>query len=428
MISRTAAEKGTKGSHWVVPGGDGLVNFGKALDLGCEFESLRLEAAARVIPDKLPQTGDELWRFTRPQQFQVDDPTQTCGCEISLAPWGDISARSGMCGLGLLKGREAVAAELDLFKYLAGKGQDDISAQVPVNLQTALTASIHLLVVEKNARISKPLLLSQIPLERSCAQAVPWIVVLLQPGAQLTLVEDLNFDFDGLFYPRLEIVARDNSVFDFVSMQRLNSKASYLGRHRFHLERDVSARVLHAFLGSRVSRLDLECRLLGQGASIDLRSVYVADGKGHIDFHPTQEHISPHCQSRLLSKGVVRDRARAVYYGYIRVAEGAQKTDAYQTNRNLLFSSEARADSIPNLEIKANDVRCSHGSSVGQVGAEELFYLMSRGLGREAAEKLLVEGFFEEVLAGYLNPEICAAAGAAVVERLKHGSGSSRIE
>jgi Fe-S cluster assembly protein SufD len=120
----------------------------------------------------------------------------------------------------------------------------------------------------------------------------------------------------------------------------------------------------------------------------------VLDGTQHIDLDTTQEHDAPHATSDLFFKGVLSEQSRSVWRGVIRVAEGAQKTDAYQENRNLVLSSRAHADSIPGLEIKANDVRCTHGATIGRVDPEELYYLMSRGLDRAAAERLIVEGFF----------------------------------
>ena len=423
-MSTSSAARGRKKTEplWPLPGPDGRIDEPA---LGKGFKTLREAARDKLASCTLPRSDDELWRFTSPQLFALREAGKSSGCAVNLQSFRGRDTAAGLSGLRVLHGEEAWEREADLFRHLLNSEQEDIAAQGFVHLQTALTSSLHLLVVEKNVRLETPLLLSQLPLKQESAQCVPWIVVLLQPGAQIVLIEDLVFEYAGVYFPRLEFVARDNSVLDFVSLQRLGGQSSYLGRQRFHLQRDVTARVMHAFLGGRACRLDLECRLAGQGSAIDLRSLYIADGERHVDFHPTQEHLAAHCQSQLLCKGIVRDKARAVYYGYIRVAEGAQKTDAYQTNRNLLFSSQARADSIPNLEIKANDVRCSHGSSVGQVGADELFYLMSRGLRREAAEQLLVEGFFEEVLSGFSGREVYDVLNKAIMGRLRNGSGSS---
>ena len=127
-------------------------------------------------------------------------------------------------------------------------------------------------------------------------------------------------------------------------------------------------------------------------------ALWFGDSEQHFDHHTLQHHAAPHAHSDLLFKGALTDEASSVFRGMIRVDEGAQLTDAYQTNRNLLLSEGSHATALPNLEIEADDVRCSHGATIGQVEHGQLFYLMSRGLTKQQAERLLVFGFFEEVL------------------------------
>jgi Fe-S cluster assembly protein SufD len=138
--------------------------------------------------------------------------------------------------------------------------------------------------------------------------------------------------------------------------------------------------------------------LNGPGSHGELLGLYFPDGRQHIDHHTNQLHKSPNATSDLLFKGALKDRGRSVYQGYIKVYPNAQKTNAYQANRNLILSKNARADSIPGLEIEANDVRCTHGATASQLQEEYVFYLMSRGLSRPSAERLVVQGFLEEVL------------------------------
>ncbi len=151
-------------------------------------------------------------------------------------------------------------------------------------------------------------------------------------------------------------------------------------------------------LGASVARVDLNARLEGPGARSDMLGLYFARGDQHFDHNTRQDHVSEQAESDLLYKGALYDRAKTIFRGIIRVHPGAQRTDAYQTNRNLLLSEDAEAVSLPNLEIEADDVKCSHGATVGQLDEEELFYLMSRGLDRGAAERLVIFGFFGEVL------------------------------
>ena len=147
----------------------------------------------------------------------------------------------------------------------------------------------------------------------------------------------------------------------------------------------------------RETKLEL-FNLDGEGANAFVHGFMFGDSRQHFHLHTLQRHLKPNCTSDLLIKGCLKDKARSVYQGLIQVAEGAQKTNAYQANRNLLLSDQARADSIPGLEILANDVRCTHGATLGHVGSEHLFYLMARGLPRVEAERLVVEAFFEPVL------------------------------
>jgi Fe-S cluster assembly protein SufD len=148
-------------------------------------------------------------------------------------------------------------------------------------------------------------------------------------------------------------------------------------------------------MGGQLSKGRVETILRGPGTDARLIGLYFGDGKQHFDRYTLQDHQAPSARSDLLFKGVLTDEARSVYSGLIRVHPKAQKTDAYQQNRNLLLSRTARADSIPNLEIGANDVRCTHGATVGKVDEEELFYIMCRGLTRAEATRLIVEGFVD---------------------------------
>ena len=138
--------------------------------------------------------------------------------------------------------------------------------------------------------------------------------------------------------------------------------------------------------------------LNGAGSHGELLGLYFPGGRQHLDHHTNQLHRAPTPPVTCCSKGALKDRARSVYQGYIKVYPEAQKTNAYQANRNLMLSKLARADSIPGLEIEADDVRCTHGATAGQVPEEYLFYLMARGIDRGNAERMILQGFFEEVL------------------------------
>jgi Fe-S cluster assembly protein SufD len=193
-------------------------------------------------------------------------------------------------------------------------------------------------------------------------------------------------------------VANDAAQVQYVAVQRLGSGAFYHSVQRTLAGRDATLDTLNVGLGASVSRVDLNARLLGPGANSDMLGLYFGDGAQHFDFNTSQDHLVPNTSSDLLYKGALDGSSRAVFRGIIRVHPGAQKTDAYQKNRNLLLSPKAHADSLPNLEIQADDVKCSHGATVGELDEEAKFYLMSRGLDRVQAERLVVLGFLGEVL------------------------------
>jgi Fe-S cluster assembly protein SufD len=196
----------------------------------------------------------------------------------------------------------------------------------------------------------------------------------------------------------IEVIAKDGSNVQFVEMQRLGRNAFAHSQQRTLAFRDATANTLNIALGATTSRLDLNAQMLGPGSSSEMLGLYFADGDQHFDHNTSQDHVSPNAFSDLLFKGALDDDSKAVFRGIIRVHPKAQQSDAYQTNRNLLLSETASADTLPNLEIAADDVKCSHGATVGQLDEDSLFYLMSRGIPQEKAERLVVMGFLGEIL------------------------------
>ena len=172
----------------------------------------------------------------------------------------------------------------------------------------------------------------------------------------------------------------------------------HYSNQRARLGRDAELQWVQNLLGARMVKTNSYFDLAGPGAQAFVHGFMFGDGRQHFDLHTLQRHVKDHTTSDLLIKTVLKDRARSVYQGLIQVSVGAQRTDAYQANRNLLLSETARADSIPGLEILANDVRCTHGATIGHVDDEQMYYLMARGLHRSTAQRLIVEGFFAPVL------------------------------
>ena len=251
------------------------------------------------------------------------------------------------------------------------------------------------------------------------------VLILAQDGSQVSFVDEtLSEDFARrtLVSDAVELFADNSARVQYVSVQRLGRGVFYQAAQRTLAGRDASLDTLNVALGGSVTRVDLNARLLGAGANSDMLGLYFGDQDQHFDFNTGQDHEVPHTASDLLYKGALDGASRAVFRGIIRVHPHAQRTDAYQTNRNLLLSSDARADSLPNLEIQADDVRCSHGATVGELDSEAKFYLMSRGLTSRQAERLVVLGFLGEVLSRLPLGGVADKVTEAITTKLKQGS------
>ena len=228
------------------------------------------------------------------------------------------------------------------------------------------------------------------------------VLIVAEAQSQVSYVDEvLSDDFESQTYTStaVELIARDGARVQYVAVQRLGRGTFYQSMQRTLAQCDSKLDTLNVALGASVTRVDLNARLLGPGANSDMLGLYFGDDDQHFDFNTSQDHVAEHTSSDLLYKGALDGASRAAFRGIIRVLPGAQGADAYQTNRNLLLSPESRADSLPNLEIEADDVKCSHGATVGQLDDEAKFYLMSRGLSLIQAERLVVLGFLGEVLA-----------------------------
>jgi Fe-S cluster assembly protein SufD len=203
-------------------------------------------------------------------------------------------------------------------------------------------------------------------------------------------------------------------------VQEHGSRTWHLGLQRAHVGRDATLRTSAVALGGDYARLRSEAMLTGQGAESDQLAVYFGDGEQMLDFRTLQDHDAPSTRSDLLFKGAVEDTARSVYSGLVHLRPSAKKANASQTNRNLVLTEGASAESIPNLEIEANDVRCSHASTVGPIDDEQRYYLESRGIPPEEAERLIVLGFFDDVFERLPVGALTRGLRRSVVDKLEH--------
>jgi Fe-S cluster assembly protein SufD len=303
-------------------------------------------------------------------------------------------------GVILTSLREAVHTHPQIVEKLLATEAVPAEAGKFQALNAALWTDGILLVVPKNVQMELPIRVTRWVSEAGRAHFSRTLIVA-EAGSRVSFVDEIlseDFSEQTLVSSAVEAFTRDQAQLQFVSLQRMGRGAFHLSQQRTLAGKDSTLDTLNVSLGASVARVDLTADLLGSGANSDMLGLYFGDGDQHFDHNTRQDHIAPHAKSDLLYKGALDGKARAVFRGIIKVHRGAQQTDAYQTNRNLLLSPHARADSLPNLEIEADDVRCSHGASVGQLDQEQLFYLMSRGLSRSQAERLVVLGFLREVL------------------------------
>jgi Fe-S cluster assembly protein SufD len=228
------------------------------------------------------------------------------------------------------------------------------------------------------------------------------VLVVLGNGASLTYVHEMaspaEADAPAIHSGIVELSVGKGARLNFVELQNWGYHFWNFKHERAYVERDGVIDWTFGAVGSHLTKNFSELTLAGQGAEGRMSGFYFADREQHLDHDTQQNHLAPNTTSDLLFKGALVDNSRSVWRGMIYVAPGAQKTDGYQANRNLILSPKARADSIPGLEILADDVRCTHGATIGQLEEEPLFYLMSRGLPRKVAERLVVDGFFAPIM------------------------------
>jgi len=227
------------------------------------------------------------------------------------------------------------------------------------------------------------------------------VLVVMGRNSEATFVRrtsSLEKELQGFHCGVVELHLLEGAKLHYVDIQDWNENTWHFSTQRAFLAKDSNLEWVAAGIGGKVGKTDSNTHLKAEGARVEMLGLVCVNGTQHLDYHTLQDHDAPNAASDLLYNCVLDDKARSVFRGMIHVHPHAQKTDAYQKNNNLSLNSDARADSIPGLEISANDVRCTHGSTTREIDAEEIFYLMSRGISREKAENLIVEGFFETVL------------------------------
>lgn len=399
----------------------------------------RTRASARAAADALPvpTIRDEHWRYTNLRGIDFAAYSPAPAVPSAVAPEGLLLRQGDEAGRLVQRDGAVVLAELD--PAVAAQGVlllplEEAAAAHPAIVEGRLGALVGtgekfaaenaalwsggaLVYVPKGVVVEKPLHVAFDLATEGGAQH--WrLLVVVEEGARATLVEEHPQGVPGYANGVAELHVADGAKLEYVTIQNRHDEALHFAFHRATVARDAELDWSACWLGSRLGKTWMQTALTGPGSTGRLTGFYIADGTRHVDLDTTQEHLAPNAVSDLYFKGVLTDRARTVWRGIITVAEGAQGTDAYQQNRNLMLSPRAHADSIPGLEIKANEVRCTHGATAGPVDPALLYYLMSRGVHRVDAERLIVDGFFQDVLERIHSEPVRAAIAGALLARL----------
>jgi Fe-S cluster assembly protein SufD len=367
--------------------------------------------------------GVEASAYPAGLQQAMDEDHEACGHVVLIdgtVVQIDLDGSLAEKGVVLTSLRAATHEHPDLLeKHLATEAVPAEEGKFPA-LNAALWTDGVLLHVPRGVRLDLPVRVSRW-VSRAGEAVFTRTLIVADTGSRVSFVDEIlsdDLECQSLVSSSVEVIAQDSAQVQYVGLQRLGRGTFYQSAQRTLAQRDSKLDTLNVSLGSSITRVDLNARLLGPGSHSDMLGLYFGDGDQHFDHNTSQDHVADHANSDLLYKGALDDNARSVFRGIIRVHPGAQRTDAYQTNRNLLLSENARADSLPNLEIEADDVKCSHGATVGQLDRETLFYLLSRGLSRPQAERLVVMGFLGEVMARLPLGGVVEKVTRAIQEKL----------
>lgn len=403
----------------------------------------RVAAAEQAAAMAMPGPDEEVWRYSRVAELDLDayrplaDPAPGAGLPTGVASRLDtvpdraatVVVRNGFvvhaevapsaAARGLWVGR---LADADGGQALLGAVADE-----PVDLFSVLNdafgADPVLVRVPAGVAVEGPIVVVDW-LDTAADEASVFPRLVVQAGADseaAVLLWHASADIHAFVAPVVELDVAPAARLGFVEVQDRGPRVWQIASQVSRVDRDATLVAAQAGLGGDYARARTDCRLVGRGATGNLLAVYFGEREQTLDFRTFQSHVAPDTTSNLLFKGAVGGHSRSVYTGLIKVEKTARGTNAFQTNRNIKLSEHAWAESVPNLEIENNDVRCSHASTVGPIDPEQRFYLEGRGVPPVVAERLIVAGFFDEVLDQLPVPGMAAVIASAIDERLARG-------
>ncbi len=406
----------------------------------------RVRASGSLDSITWPTSAEEIWRYSRIEDLDLEkyrpvSAERLGAADNESAPGGGPFAREAGEHSGMLVVHDGRVVHHEIDPDLEAKGLrvcglatcDDsdeianvlgsvssVSADAFTVLNDAFMPGGALISVPGGVVVPHPIVIVHW-CDGDLEASFPHTLVVAGESSEVTVLERFSSpNTDHLVDAVVELVVRDNASLRYLSVQEHGPRTWHIGLQRAHLGRDARLASAAVALGGGYARLRSESLLDGTGAMSEQVAVYFGDSDQMLDFRTLQDHAAPHTRSELLFKGAVEDTAKSVYSGMIRIREDAQKSQAYQTNRNLVLTDGAGAESIPNLEILANDVKCAHGSTVGPIDDDQRYYLESRGISPEEAERLIVLGFFDDVFGRLPSSSLTNSLQRSVVDKIEH--------
>jgi Fe-S cluster assembly protein SufD len=387
----------------------------------------------------LPRRTDESWRFSNIATLTLDGFAfpPALARDLPCAPFGTSAARLTFAnnqlvdrvdrkdtplpaGVIVTTLANAAAKHADLLRQHFMAQPQKLGSEKFAALHSAFVADGAFVYVPRGVEVPAPIVITHVAAGAGAA-VFPHTLVVLEDNAKATVVDYfVSADSSAHFACGAnDLYAGHGAQLTYIGAQHWSRDTLSFQLNSTVVRRDARVQSLNLHLGARQARHESLSQLQAPGAFSEMLALTVADGAQEFDQRTLQIHQAPNTKSDLLYKNALRDRAKTIFSGLIVVDPDAQKTDAYQSNRNLLLSEDAEANSLPGLEIQANDVRCTHGSTSSRIDPEQEFYLQSRGIGKAMADELLTFGFFEEVLNRLENEEIHEALRALIQTQFK---------
>ncbi len=420
--------------------------FLAARDEPAWLSDLRRKAWDRFEVVPMPSVRDEEWMRTDIRLFKLDryELPHPAGHDSALqtgVPHSLLAAGVDLGGRAVAMNSHAISAELapewarqgvlfgglsrlvsehsDLLRPFLERRVVDPYADKFSALNAACWSGGTLLYVPKNVRLEQPL--HSLSAISNGGVDLGKTLVILEPGADATMLSETASsaaEGGGFHCGSIELIVEQGARLRYVNLQNWGHEVWHFAHQKADVGREARLQWTIGALGARLAKVNQHVAMTGPDAEVQVNGVMFTEGRQHLSYNTYQHHQAPYCKSDLLYKTALQDRSRTVWRGMIRVDREAQRTNAYQRNDNLMLSRDARADSIPGLEIEADDVRCTHGSTSGRVDDQQLFYAMTRGYTRREAVRMIVTGFFQQVFDRITIESVRDALGEAIGRRV----------